>query len=130
MTNVNIRIDFKFSSAVPSRDEIRAHLVRRTGLAVELVDNGKWGDGYWKASVRAPEFKRTLNFYQMAVDAVAVDDLPTSGWSTKTSWSYLEWAVLDTLREMGGAPSWKPLTIPKYVSLPWSARKWWWKLLG
>lgn len=103
-----IVVTIPFVGSVPSPAMIRDRVRASTGIDVDMIVDH--GSGVLKSN----EFRRPCEF-AIHPDKVTLD-LPPG------AWSYLEYATLAALIDMGGE---YPKPLPDFARMKWQDRRWW-----
>jgi hypothetical protein len=104
----------QFCEQAPPIREIQERLSWKTGLEIDWIDKTQAHD--ISGGFAYPEFDYVVEFY---VDGNTFVICPGM-----RSRSYLQWALLDTVIELGGIyKSDKP--VPHWAKKTWKERKWW-----
>jgi hypothetical protein len=97
-----------FDGPVPSLQAIQDLLSENSGLAIRL-EIGEMGGKFYH-----PEFSDPIEF-QVKDNAFVL-------FGRLRKRSYLQWALLNTLAELGGSV---PVDIPGWAKAKWETRRWW-----
>lgn len=108
---VNV-IGIDFDGNLPTAVQIREKVEEVSGLKIEMSLVAPTAGTFGNGEFRFPCVFRILE-KQVTLDL------------SVTRWSYLDWAVIKALVDLGGKWAGKPLPVPDYVSKPWAQRKWW-----